>query len=87
MTADFLALKTKVSGVISIEYGEKNEKENLEKGLEICFLVTFENTRAREVYLPHPEHVKFGNTHLPIFNPNAGGYVFVFDYNPKKTAI
>lgn len=60
VTTAFKALKDKIPGIISFEYGVNNSPENLNKGFTHVYLVTFENARARDAYLPHPEHEKFG---------------------------
>ena len=60
VTTAFKALKGKIPGVTSFEYGINNSPENLNKGFTHVYLLTFENTSARDAYLPHPEHKKFG---------------------------
>jgi NAD(P)-dependent dehydrogenase (short-subunit alcohol dehydrogenase family) len=42
------------------QYGVNNSPENLHKGFTHVYLITFENADARDAYLPHPEHKKFG---------------------------
>jgi hypothetical protein len=60
VTKAFKALKRKIPGIVSFEYGVNNSPENLNKGFTHVYLVTFENAGARDAYLPHPEHKKFG---------------------------
>jgi stress responsive alpha/beta barrel protein len=60
VTKAFKALKDKIPGIISFEYGVNNSPENLNKGFTHVYLMTFENAEARDAYLPHPEHKKFG---------------------------
>jgi hypothetical protein len=60
VTEAFKALKGKIPGIISFEYGVNNSPENLNQGFTHVYLVTFENVAARDAYLPHPEHQKFG---------------------------
>ena len=60
MTEAFKALKNKIPGILSFEYGVNNSPENLNKGFTHVYLLTFENAAARDTYLPHPEHKKFG---------------------------
>jgi Stress responsive A/B Barrel Domain len=60
VTEAFKALKGKILGITSFEYGVNNSPENLNKGFTHVFLITFENAGARDAYLPHPEHKKFG---------------------------
>jgi hypothetical protein len=60
VTKAFEALKDKIPGITSFEYGVNNSPENLNKGFTHVYLITFENVGARDAYLPHPEHKKFG---------------------------
>ncbi len=60
VTKAFKALKEKIPGITSFEYGVNNSPENLNKGFTHVHLITFENAGARDAYLPHPEHKKFG---------------------------
>jgi Stress responsive A/B Barrel Domain len=60
VTKAFKALKDKIPGITSFEYGVNNSPENLNKGFTHIYLVTFENAGARDAYLPHPDHQKFG---------------------------
>lgn len=60
VTEAFQVLKAKIPGIDSFEYGVNNSPENLNKGFTHVYLITFENAGARDAYLPHPEHKKFG---------------------------
>jgi hypothetical protein len=60
VTAAFKALQGKIPGIVSFEYGVNNSPENLNKGFTHIYLLTFKNAAARDAYLPHPEHKKFG---------------------------
>lgn len=60
VTNAFKGLKTKIPGITSFEYGINNSPENLNKGFTHVYLLTFSNAAARDNYLPHPEHKKFG---------------------------
>jgi hypothetical protein len=60
VTKAFKALKEKIPGITSFECGVNNSPENLNKGFTHVHLITFENAGARDAYLPHPEHKKFG---------------------------
>jgi hypothetical protein len=60
VTKAFKALKGKIPGIASFECGLNNSPENLNKGFTHVYLITFENAEARDAYLPHPEHKKFG---------------------------
>jgi len=60
VTAAFKALKGKIPGIISFEYGVNNSPEGLNKGFTHVYLLTFDNAKSRDAYLPHPEHKKFG---------------------------
>jgi hypothetical protein len=60
VTVAFKALKNKIPGIITFEYGINNSPENLNKGFTHVYLLTFKDAAARDSYLPHPEHKKFG---------------------------
>ncbi len=81
VTEAFKNLKIKISGIISIEYGVNNSPENLNKGFTHVYLLTFANLRARDQYLPHPEHKKFGEllSELGVLEEP-----FVVDFTPEK---
>ncbi len=61
VTAAFVALKDKIPGITSFEYGVNNSPENFNKGFTHVYLLTFKDALARDQYLPHPEHKKFGD--------------------------
>ncbi len=71
------ALREKISGILSLEWGENNSPENLNKEFTHCFIVSFESKQARKVYLPHPQHLAFVSILKPILED-----VFVIDFNP-----
>jgi len=56
----FLALKGKIPAIQSIEWGTNVSPEGLNQGFTHCFFLTFKSKAELEVYLPHPEHKKFG---------------------------
>jgi hypothetical protein len=60
VTSAFKGLKGKIPGIVSFEYGVNNSPENLNKGFTHIYLLTFDNFAARDSYLTHPEHKKFG---------------------------
>jgi hypothetical protein len=77
LTQEFLSLKNKIPGIVDIEYGVNNSPEGLNRGFTHIYLLTLENAAARDAYLPHPEHQKFGELvgQLGILDE-----VFVVDY-------
>ena len=81
VTEAFKSLKTKIPGIISFEYGVNNSPENLNKGFTHVYLLTFANAKARDQYLPHPEHKKFGEllSKLGVLEDP-----FVVDFTPEK---
>jgi hypothetical protein len=79
VTEAFRALKRKIPGVLAFEHGVNNSPEGKNSGFTHVYLLTFEDTQARDTYLPHPEHRKFGELlgQLDILED-----VFVVDYVP-----
>jgi hypothetical protein len=61
VTKAFVALQKTIPGITAFEYGVNNSPENLNKGFTHVYLLTFKNATARDNYLPHPEHKKFGD--------------------------
>lgn len=61
VTKAFKALKSSIPGIVSFENGSNMSTENLNKGFNHVYLLTFENVASRDAYLPHPEHKKFGD--------------------------
>ena len=59
-TAAFRSLTTTIAGITGFEHGPNNSPENLHRGLTHIYMLTFESVAARDGYLPHPEHKKFG---------------------------
>jgi hypothetical protein len=77
VTAAFRDLQHKIPGILSFEQGVNNSPEGKNLGFSHIYLLTFEDAQARDSYLPHPEHKKFG-----VFLRELGILedVFVVDY-------
>jgi len=74
---EFAALKGKIKGILSLEWGKNNSPEGLNKGFTHCFIVTFDKEESRKKYLPHPDHQAFVSILKPILED-----VFVIDFTP-----
>ncbi len=79
-TDAFRALTTTIPGIIGFEHGANNSPENLNRAFTHVYLLTFESVQARDAYLPHPEHKRFGET---IRAMRIVAEVFVMDYVPQ----
>jgi Stress responsive A/B Barrel Domain len=75
------ALKDTIPGIVSFERGVNNSPEKKNLGFTHAFLITFENAKARDAYLPHPEHRKFGQL---LGTLGVMEDVFVVDYEIDK---
>jgi hypothetical protein len=75
---EFLALKSRIPGVQSLEWGTNVSPEGLNQGFTHCFLVTFADAKARDAYLPHAAHQEFVKVLRPILDK-----VLVIDYVSK----
>ncbi len=75
----FRALKTKVPGIVALEYGTNISPENLNQGFTHCFILTFKTDKERDAYLVHPDHKAFGSLLGPYLDK-----VFVIDFWAKK---
>jgi hypothetical protein len=82
VTDFFKGLKTKIPGIVSFEHGVNSSPEGLNQGYTHVYLLTFENAAARDAYLPHPDHNKFGEllTRLNVLD----GKPFVIDFQPAE---
>jgi hypothetical protein len=56
----FAAMRKSIPEIQGFEWGTNVSPEGKEQGFTHCFLVTFRDKAGLEVYLPHPEHRKFG---------------------------
>lgn len=74
-------LKGKIPGIVSFEHGTNNSPENKNLGFTHAYLLTFKDAAARDAYLPHPEHKKFGQM---LGNLGIMEDVFVVDYSPES---
>jgi hypothetical protein len=72
-------LKDKIPGIVSFEHGINNSPENKNLGFTHIYLFTFKNAAARDAYLPHPEHEKFG---IMLGELDVLEDAFVVDYVP-----
>ena len=71
----FRALKTKIPLILDFEYGTDVSVENRAQGFTHCFFATFADDKARDAYLPHPDHKAFGALAGPYLDK-----VLVVDY-------
>ena len=71
----FEAISSKITGVVSVEWGLNDSLEKLNKGFTHSVLMTFENEEARKDYLPHPEHEALKAVFIPLLED-----IIVFDY-------
>ncbi len=80
VTENFRDLQHKIPGIISFEHGINNSPEGKNFGFTHIYMLTFEDARARDIYLPHLEHTKFGAMlqELDVLED-----VFVVDYLPE----
>jgi hypothetical protein len=74
----FRALPGRIPGIQGFEWGTDVSPEKLAQGFTHCFFVTFPDTAARDVYLPHPAHKEF----VELMKPHLD-QVLVVDYVAK----
>jgi hypothetical protein len=75
----FVALKSSIPLIQSMEWGTNVSPENHADGFTHCFFVTFKSKADLDAYLPHPEHKKFGAGLKGVVDK-----VFVIDYLAKS---
>ena len=77
VTNAFAGLKGKIPGIVAFEHGVNVSPEKKDLGFHHVYMLTFENAEARDKYLPHPEHKKFGDL---LGKLKVVEDVFVVDY-------
>jgi hypothetical protein len=80
VTKAFGEMKNTIPGIVAFEHGVNDSPENKNLGFTHVYMITFENAKARDTYLPHPEHKKFGQL---LGQLNILEDAFVVDYSPK----
>ncbi len=75
----FQALPSKIDAIQGFEWGTDVSVENKAQGFTHCFLVTFNDAKGRDEYLPHAAHKEFVNLAVPHIEK-----VLVFDYVASK---
>lgn len=74
----FAALPKRISEIQDFEWGTDVSVENRADGFTHCFLVSFKDEKAREIYLPHAAHKEF----IALVGPRIDK-VLVVDYWAK----
>jgi hypothetical protein len=77
VTDAFRDLRKKIPGITAFEDGVNNSPEGKNLGFTHVYMLTFADAAARDAYLPHPEHAKFGQL---LGQLGIVGDVFVVDY-------
>ena len=80
-TDAFRELKNKITGILSFEHGTNVSGEGLNLGFNHVYVLTFTDETARDAYLPHPDHAKFGEL---LGELGVVEQVFVVDYVPQN---
>jgi hypothetical protein len=60
VTDAFRDLGKKIPGIVGFETGVNDSPEKKNLDFTHVYMLTFEDAAARDAYLPHPEHKKFG---------------------------
>ena len=81
VTDAFRALQKSIPGIVSFEHGVNNSPEGKNMGFTHVYTLTFEDAAARDTYLPHPEHKKFGEL---LGSLGVLEDAFVVDYHPAE---
>ena len=81
VTDAFRDLKKKIPGIVSFERGVNISPEGKNLGFTHVYLLTFEDAKARDAYLPHAEHKKFGEL---LGKLGVLENVFVVDFVPQS---
>ncbi|GAB3488038.1 Dabb family protein [Marinomonas epiphytica] len=71
----FEQIQSQIPGIVSVEWGENDSPESLNKGFTHCVIMTFKNDEARQRYLPHTAHEALKEHFVPLLQD-----IIVFDY-------
>lgn len=71
-------LKLVVPGIVDVKAGPNVSPEGLNGGFVDGFIVTFEDTKARDAYLNHPDHIAVGERLIAATDGGLSG-ILVFD--------
>ncbi len=75
----FRELPKRIHEIVEFEWGTNISPENRAEGFTHCFLVTFNDAKGRDAYLPHPAHKAFGKVLRPYLDK-----VLVIDFVAKN---
>ncbi|WP_353128969.1 Dabb family protein [Parapedobacter pyrenivorans] len=67
-----------IPGLLSMEHGTYSSPEGMNDGFTHGFVMTFDNERSRDEYLPHPVHERAKDIVVPCLDR-----VVVFDFAVK----
>jgi Stress responsive A/B Barrel Domain len=81
VTEAFRDLQKKIPGITGFEDGVNNSPEGKNLGFTHVYMLTFEDAAARDRYLPHPEHARFGQL---LGKLGIVADVFVVDYTAGR---
>ncbi|OZG71019.1 hypothetical protein BTA51_23220 [Hahella sp. CCB-MM4] len=79
MDQSLAALCHSVEGLLFYSGGPNNSPENLERGYNFGFVMAFTDVKARDNYLPHPEHERVKEI-IGELLLDAEDNVLVYDY-------
>lgn len=65
---NFWDLKDEIPEIKEFEGGKDFSVEGLDKGFTHCFILTFESEAARDIYLPHPAHIRVAEQNKPMLS-------------------
>ncbi|THF51009.1 Dabb family protein [Allorhizobium terrae] len=71
-------LKNSVSGMVDVKAGPNVSPEGLNGGFVDGFIVTFEDSKSRDAYLKHPDHIVVGERIAAATDGGLSG-ILVFD--------
>ena len=81
VTDAFRALRKTIPGITAFEDGVNNSPEKKNLGFTHVYQLSFVDLAARDAYLPHPEHKKFGQL---LGTLGVVEDAFVVDYAPAR---
>lgn len=81
VTDAFRELKSAIPGIMSFQHGANTSPEGKDQGFGHVYVLTFASEQARDAYLPHPDHRRFGDMLAQL---GVVEEVFVVDFQPEE---
>ena len=78
-------LRTLIPSIIDFSFGENCSPEQLNQGFTHVFIMKFEDSKGRDLYLNHPEHKRIATELIMPMMEEGITSIVVIDYEHRVT--